>query len=240
MARTLLLRGMRVGIVTGLVAFVFARWVGEPQVERAIAFETGMDQARGKSSEPELVSRKVQKSIGLLTGVVVYGAAMGGIFGLVFAFAYGRIGVTSPRTLAALLAGMVFFAIVVVPTLKYPANPPSVGNPDTIGMRTATFFLLMAFSIAAMILAVQIGRHLSHRYGAWNGSLLAAGLFVVLMNVVFHFLPAIDEVPASFPATLMWRFRIASLEIQAVMWTTLGLLFGWLTERDQKSMQLSD
>jgi predicted cobalt transporter CbtA len=38
----------------------------------------------------------------------------------------------------------------------------------------------------------------------------------------------------------MWRFRIASLEIQAVMWTTLGLLFGWLTERDQKSMQLRD
>jgi hypothetical protein len=24
------------------------------------------------------------------------------------------------------------------------------------------------------------------------------------------------------------------------MWTTLGLLFGWLTESDQKSMQLSD
>jgi predicted cobalt transporter CbtA len=231
---------MLVGIVAGLVAFVFARWVGEPQVERAIAFETSVDQARGESPEPELVSRKVQKSIGLLTGVVVYGAAMGGIFGLVFAFAHGRIGVTGPRTLAALLAGMVFVAIVVVPTLKYPANPPSVGNPDTIGIRTATFFLLMAFSIASMILAVQIGRHLSHRYGAWNGSLLAAGLFVLLMSVVFHFLPAIDEVPASFPATLMWRFRIASLEIQVVMWTTLGLLFGWLTERDQNSMQLSN
>jgi predicted cobalt transporter CbtA len=240
MARTLLLRGMLVGIVAGLVAFVFARCVGEPQVERAIAFETSMDQARGESPEPELVSRKVQKSTGLLTGVVVYGAAMGGIFGLVFAFAHGRIGVTCPRTLAALLAGLVFVAVVVVPTLKYPANPHSVGNPDTIGIRTTTFFLLMAFSIAVMILAVQIGRHLSHRYGAWNGSLLAAGLFVVLMSVVFHFLPAIDEVPASFPATLMWRFRITSLEIQAVMWTTLGLLFGWLTERDQKWMQLSD
>ena len=240
MARRLLLRGMLVGIVAGLVAFVFARWVGEPQVERAITFETSTDQAQGKSPEPELVSRKVQKSIGLLTGVVVYGAAMGGIFGLVFAFAHGRIGVTCPRTLAALLAGLVFIAIVVVPALKYPANPPSVGNPGTIGMRTTTFFLLMAFSIAVMILAVQIGRHLSHRYGAWNGSLLAAGLFVILMNVVFHFLPVIDEVPDGFPATLMWHFRVASLEIQAVMWTTLGLLFGWLTERDQKSMQLSN
>jgi predicted cobalt transporter CbtA len=240
MARTLLLRGMLAGIIAGLLAFVFARWIGEPQVERAIAFETSLDQARGESPEPELVSRKVQKSIGLLTGVIVYGAAMGGIFGLAFAFAYGRIGVTCPRTLAALLAGLVFVAIVVVPTLKYPANPPSVGNPETIGIRTGTFFLLMAFSIASMILAVQIGRHLSHRYGAWNGSLLAAGLFVVLMSVVFHFLPAIDEVPAGFPATLMWRFRIASLEIQVVMWATLGLLFGWLTERDQKWMRLSD
>jgi predicted cobalt transporter CbtA len=222
---------MLVGIVAGLLVFAFARLIGEPQVERAIAFETSMDQAKGEAPEPEMVSRKVQKGLGLLTGVVVYGAAIGGIFGLVFAFAQGRIGITHPRALSAFLAGMGFVAIVLVPTLKYPANPPSVGNPETIGMRTAAFFLLIAFSIAAMVFAIQVERHLSKRSGAWNASLLAALLYIVLMSVVSHMLPQIDEVPAGFPVTLMWRFRIASLEIQAVMWTTLGLLFGWLTER---------
>ena len=232
-ARTLLLRGMLVGLVAGLLVFAFARWIGEPQVERAIAFESSLDQAKdqanGEAPEPEMVSRKVQRGIGLLTGVVVYGAAIGGIFGLVFAFAVGRIGDVAPRTLSALLAGIAFVTIVLVPSLKYPANPPAVGNPETIGVRTAAFFLLIAFSIAAMVLVIQVGRRLGLRYGSWNGFLLGAGLYVVIMSVVSHFLPVIDEVPAGFPATLLWRFRVATLELQAVLWATVGLLFGWLT-----------
>jgi predicted cobalt transporter CbtA len=55
-----------------------------------------------------------------------------------------------------------------------------------------------------------------------------------------YVLPAVDEVPAGFPVTLMWRFRVASLGIQAVMWATLGILFGWLTERDGKWQQLQN
>lgn len=232
MTRTLLLRGMLTGVVAGFLIFGFARWTGEPQIERAVVFETSMEQAKGKAPEPEMVTRRVQKGLGLLTGVLVYGSAMGGLFGLVFAYAYGRIGVAGPRALSALLAGMGFVAIVLVPTLKYPANPPSVGNPETIGVRTGAFFLLIAFSIAAMVFSIQAGRRLRNRYGLWNASLLAAGLFIVVVSVVSHFLPEFNEVPAGFPVTLMWRFRIAALEIQAVMWTTLGLLFGWLTERD--------
>ena len=232
MARSLLVRGMLVGLLAGLLAFAFARWVGEPEVERAIAFETLMDQAKGEAPEPEMVSRQVRKSLGLLTGVVVYGTAVGGLFGLVFAFAYGRMGITHPRTLSAVLAAMGFVAIVLVPTLKYPANPPSVGNPETIGVRTAAFFLLIVFSVAAMVLALQLRQRLSIRFRGWNSSLLAAAVFLLIMSFVCYALPVVDEVPAGFPVTLMWRFRIASLGIQAVMWATLGILFGWLTERD--------
>jgi predicted cobalt transporter CbtA len=233
MVRSLLVRGMLVGLVAGLLAFAFAQWAGEPEVERAIAFETRQDQAQGKAPEPEMVSRKVQKSLGLLTGVVVYGTAIGGLFGLTFAFAHGRVGATHPRALSALLAALGFIAIVLVPTLKYPANPPSVGSPGTIGVRTSAFFLLIVFSVAAMVLALQVRRSLNRRYGPWNSSLLAAGLFLLIIAIVCHFLPVIDEVPTSFPVTLMWRFRIAALGIQAVLWTTLGILFGWLTERDR-------
>jgi predicted cobalt transporter CbtA len=238
MTRSLLVRGMMVGLLAGLLAFVFARWAGEPEVERAIAFETSIDQSAGRSPEPEMVSRKVQKTAGLLTGVVVYGTAIGGLFGLIFAFAYGRMGITHPRTLSAVLAAMGFVAIVLIPTLKYPANPPSVGNSETIGVRTAAFFLLVVFSIAAMVLALQVSRRFSIRLGVWNSSLLAAALFLVIMAIVCHVLPIVDEVPAGFPVTLMWRFRVASLGIQAVMWATLGILFGWLTERDGRWQQL--
>ena len=222
---------MLVGLIAGLCVFAFARLAGEPQVDRAIAFETSMDQAKGEPPEPEMVSRKIQKSFGLLTGAVVYSTALGGIFALVFAYARGRMSVARPRVLAALIAGMGFIAIVLVPSLKYPANPPSVGNPETIGIRTGAYFLLIAISVMAMVLSIKVGRRLSKSFGGWNASILAAVLFVIIVGVIAHFLPAIDEVPTGFPATLLWKFRIASWETQVVLWSVLGLLFGWLTER---------
>jgi predicted cobalt transporter CbtA len=234
MIRILLLRGMLAGIVAGFLVFAMARWIGEPQVERAIAFETSMDQAKGEAPEPEVVSRDVQRSFGLLTATVLDGAAMGGIFALVFAFAYGRLPVKSPRSLAVLLAGLGFVTLAVVPALKYPANPPSVGNPETIGVRTAAFFLLLAFSVATMVLAVQIERRLHNRLGTWNALLTAAAFFVIASATVAHFLPDFDEVPAGFPVSLMWRFRVAAIELQMLLWATLGFLFGWLAEKPVK------
>ena len=68
---------MVVGIVAGVLAFGFAKVFGEPQVERAIAFEDQMDRAKGEAPGPKLVSRAVQSGVGLLTGVVVYGTALG-------------------------------------------------------------------------------------------------------------------------------------------------------------------
>jgi predicted cobalt transporter CbtA len=231
MARTLLLRGMLVGLVAGLVVFAFARWAGEPQVDRAIAFEASMDQAKGEPPEPEMVSRKIQKSFGLLTGIVVYGTALGGIFGLVFAYTRGRLSQSRPRVLSALMAGIGFVTIVLTPSLKYPASPPSVGNPETIGIRTAAYFLLVTISILAMILAIKARRRWSKSLGNWNATVSAVLLYVVIVTVITHFLPIIDEVPREFPASLLWKFRIASWETQVVLWSILGLLFGWLTER---------
>jgi hypothetical protein len=231
MVGTLLARGMLVGVIAGLLAFGFAKVFGEPQVDRAIAFETKMDQAKGEAREPELVSRHVQSTIGLLTGVLVYGTAIGGLFALVFAFASGRVGRIGPRGLAALLALAGFVAVVFVPDLKYPANPPSVGNPDTIGYRTAVFFLMMVISIAAMVMAVTIGRRLSGRYGIWNAALMAGAVFIAIIVVAQWLLPDINEVPDEFPAVVLWRFRMAALGIQFVLWISLGFLFGWLTER---------
>ena len=104
MVGNLLLRGMLVGVFAGLLAFGFARIFGEPQVDRAIAFEDQMNQAKGEAPEPELVTRETQAGLGLFTGVIVYSAAVGGLFSLVFAFVYGRIGRFGPRATGALLA----------------------------------------------------------------------------------------------------------------------------------------
>ena len=247
----LLLRGMLAGILAGLLAFGFAWVFGEPQVDRAIAFEELSAQAEHSHSaeeapaghshdvsdasnaegEPELVSREVQSTIGLLTGVIVYGAGIGGLFALVFAFAYGRAGNLDPRSLAALLAIAAFLVVYLVPALKYPANPPAVGQPETIGYRTGLYFFMVAYSIAALAFVVSIGRHLAARLGSWNGWLVAGGAFIVIVAIGQSLLPDINEVPADFPAVVLWRFRVASLGTQVILWGVIGLLFGVLAER---------
>ncbi|MFT4112597.1 CbtA family protein [Silvibacterium sp.] len=237
MTRILLVRGMLAGLIAGLLVFALARWVGEPQVERAIAFETSMDQARGDAPEPEIVSRKLQSSLGLLTATVVDGVAVGGIFALVFAFSLGRLPIADPRSLSVTLAGLGFVALAVVPALKYPANPPSVGNPDTIGMRTAAYFLLLAFSVVAMVLAARLHAYLQRRTSVWTATLLSAIFFVIVIAASSHFLPNIDEVPAGFPASLLWKFRVAALEMQLLLWSVLGFGFGWLADRALQARQ---
>jgi hypothetical protein len=231
MVGKLLVRGMLAGIAAGLLTFGFARLVGEPQVDQAISFEQKADAAKGEAPEPQLVSREMQAGLGLLTGVLTYGAAFGGLFSLVFAYAYGRVGTLSARALSAWLALGAFIALVIVPTIKYPANPPSVGDPETIGTRTGLFFLMIAISLAALVFSLKVRRRAVMKLGAWNGSIAAGVLFVTIIAAVQLSMPAISEVPAAFPAAVLWKFRVAAIGMQLVMWATIGLLFGALVER---------
>jgi hypothetical protein len=238
MVGNLLLRGMLVGVVAALFAFGFAQVFGEPHIDRAIALEelvaAAEQAARGQpvgEEEPELVSRSTQAGMGLLTGLVVYGAAAGGLFALVFAYAFGRMGRLGPRATAGLLALGGFVALVAVPFLKYPATPPAVGSPETIGARTELFFVMMLVSLLAAVACISLAQRLWASRGGWNASIIAAAAFVVVVGIANYALPTVNEVPEGFPADLLWSFRLASLGLHAVLWTVIGLAFGALAER---------
>ncbi|WP_250473727.1 CbtA family protein [Caballeronia sp. GAFFF1] len=242
MIRSLLIRGMIAGLVAGVLGFGFAKLVGEPFVAQAIAFEA--EHAHGHNhqeatahshhhdGDEELVSRDTQAGLGLFTGVAVFSAALGGIFSLVFAFAYGRLGALHARGTSALLAMLGFLSVAAVPFLKYPPNPPSVGNAATIGPRTALFFGMLAISIAAAVIAVALQRRLRVRRGEWNATMFAGALYIALMLLAQFALPRVEEVPAGFSASLLWNFRVAAIGIQVIIWTTLGLVFGALAARE--------
>jgi len=235
MTGRLLVRGMLVGLIAGLLAFSFAKVFGEPEIDRAIAFEESMSHSHShgdaEEDEPELVSREVQSTFGLLTGVLVYSVSLGGIFALVFAYSLGRVGNVGPRGLAALLALAAFVVVFLVPGLVYPANPPSVGDPETIGKRTQLFFLMLLVSLAAAIIAVSAGRKFIANSGLWNGAIKGVALYLVIVCVAGFLFPTVNEVPDGFSAMLLWKFRVASLGIHLVMWTALGLIFGLVVER---------
>lgn len=241
MMKTLLVRGMLAGLIAGVLAFGFAYAFGEPSVNTAIGLEesgghshshdAGAAPAEAHDHEEELVPRDIQSTVGLLTGVLVYGVAIGGLLSLAFAFAQGRLGNLRPRVTAVLLTAGAFAVVFLVPFLKYPANPPAVGQPGTIGSRTELYFGFVAVSLLVGILATVFGRKLADRFGAWNGFLLAAAGYLVVIGVVAWLMPAVDEVPAEFPASTLWSFRTASVGTQVTLWLALGLTFGAFAEK---------
>ncbi|MDX3230132.1 CbtA family protein [Streptomyces sp. ME19-01-6] len=227
--RNLLVRGMLAGLGAGVLTLIVAYFLGEPNVDKAIGFEESHAPAHGH--EVELVSRSLQSTAGLATGILIYGVAFGGIAALAYCFALGRVGRFSPRATALLLSGCALLAVYVVPFLKYPANPPAVGDPGTIGKRTTLYFLMMALSVLLAVAATILGKRLAPKLGTWYATVTAVSAFALVTGVAYAFLPVVNEVPADFPATVLWRFRLSALAMQVTLWGGFGLVFGELAER---------
>jgi hypothetical protein len=90
---------------------------------------------------------------------------------------------------------------------------------------------MILISVVAFAYAVMIARNLPIRYDGWNAGLLAAAAFIGMIVIAQLLLPDINEVPDQFPAVVLRRFRVASLGVQVILWSTLGLLFGAVAER---------
>jgi hypothetical protein len=239
--RALLVRGMLAGLAAGVLALLVSYFLGEPLVDEAISIEEAASAAHaadghgpaghhGDESAPP-VSRALQATAGLGTGVLLYGAALGGIAALVLCFALGRTGRFGPRATAALVAGGAFVTVYLVPFLKYPANPPAVGDPATAGDRAALHLLMTLLGLLLAAGAVLLGRRLAPRLGNWNASVAGGTAFVLAVALAYALLPSVSEVPEGFPAALVWEFRLASLAVQATLWTGTGLALGHLAER---------
>lgn len=241
MTAKLLVRGMLIGLLAGIIAFCFAHWAGEPNVDASIAVEQANEQAHshtaGHSHEEEgPVSRHTQATYGLFTGITLYSIALGGLFALAFAFAQGRVGRLQGRHLAGVIAACAFVAVVLVPWLKYPANPPAVGSPETIGSRTALFFGMLLISVVGMIAAFIFTRLLRERYAAYESVLGGVALYGIIVLLAGTLLPSVDEVPSDFPADVLFNFRLTSLGINAIVWSILGIGFGlWVDHGRQRA-----
>ncbi|GGL85180.1 CbtA family protein [Nakamurella endophytica] len=248
--RTFLVRGLLAGLIAGVLTFGMAYLVGEGPVSAAVTLEGhgadghhhaapaagdgagapagGIRMSTAYEADDELVSRADQSTWGLATGTLVVGLAVGGLVGLATGVAFGRVGTRTAQGTSALCAALGFGAASLVPFLKYPANPPSVGQADTIGARTAAYFGFLGLSVLAVLAAVVAARALSRRWGGWNAALAAGAGYAVVMIVAARLFPVVDEVPDAFPASLLWSFRTASAGVQLCLWGVAGIALGLL------------
>jgi hypothetical protein len=267
MEKKLILRGVFAGAMGGILAFVFARIFAEPLIEKAVNYESGRDAAQAALDKaaglpagapyPELFSRTIQANVGIGVGMIFLGMAMGALYSVVYAIYLGRVGNLRPRSLALLVAAGGFLGFYLVPFVKYPANPPSIGHQETIGQRSGMYLILVFASIAFGVLSVWLGQRLKARFGNWNASLLAAAAFVVAAGTLMAILPSFGhlafnvahygnhatETPLpltdpggaivypGFPADVLFSFRFYSIVAQLILWAAIGLIFAPLAER---------
>ncbi|MDN5760973.1 MAG: CbtA family protein [Microlunatus sp.] len=239
-ARDFLIRGLLAGLLAAFAAFAVAYVVGEPPVRAAIALEASGGHSHGAETEAAgehsdaaeeapapgevEVPRSLQSTVGMLTGMLVAGTVLGGLIGVVSALAMGRFGRLSARSSTLAVTGIGFVTVYAVPFLLYPPNPPAVGSGDTIGIRTALFFVFLAISLIAAMTAVLVGRRAAGRLGGWYASLAAIVGYVVVMLIVMALLPTYNEVPDNFPASVLYDFRRASFLTQFTLWAVLGIV----------------
>lgn len=222
MFRRLLKEGVLAGLAGGAALALVLRLIGEGPIGRAVALEG--------PGGGEMFSRGTQQLGGMLAAVL-YGAAVGAVFTLAYALVRHRLRTADDWRASVALATAGFVSVFVLPFLKYPANPPAVGDPDTIGRRTALYLVAVGWSLLAT-------------WGGWRAwrVLVAKGMpvakaapatlavWVGLAAVGLVLLPANTD-PVDPPATLIWQFRLATVAGAAAYWSVMGLVFGWLRVR---------
>ena len=140
-----LISGALAGFIHGTVNFAIV----EPYLDQAIGIE---NQNLFASGEEENTTqfwieyegyRMWQKSGQVLAGVIL-GTSIGALFGLVFAFARNALPGNNDIKKALVLAGIMWFTLYLIPFLKYPANPPTVGDAETVVLRAVLYLSFIA------------------------------------------------------------------------------------------------
>jgi hypothetical protein len=202
----IVLRGAFSGLIAGILGFTFARIFAEPYIQKAIAYESGRDDAIAtvmksvgitpEPDGPEIFSRTIQRNVGIATGIIAFSIAMGALVAVAYLVLHGRFNIRA-RTLALIVTGLGFMGIYMVPFCKYPANPPAIGHSFTISTRAQLYLVMVGCAIVFIILAAILARRLQPRFGTYNATLIAAGVFIVAICIVMGLLPSLGHLAAN-------------------------------------------
>lgn len=235
----LLRRGLAAGALAGAAAGLFSLLLAEPLMDRAVRLEeergaaadahehTHGTAAQGVEHHADLFTRDTQH-LGLVVTAVVVGLAIGVFFALAHALVHREDPGARPWPRALVLAGAGFTGAVLLPFLRYPANPPGVGDSGTVDERTGYWLAAVAIGVLGMFLAHQVHKRLSG-HGAPVRHTAVALTAVAVLALLFA-LPGNPDA-LEVPATLLWDFRVLSLGSQALLWAVLGAAFGGLGVR---------
>lgn len=231
-------RALAAGLAAGLLLALYTLVVVEPTIDDAIALEEATAVAiapagsAGHGHEEEAVfSRSVQVGGGMAASVI-YAVVVSVIFGTVLASIRHRLPGWSELGRVLWLAAVTFGAVALIPGVKYPANPPAVGDPGTVNERTVQYLVLLISSIALAVLLTRVAGWLRSRVDGATRVVVITATTVVGYGLLLIAMPGSpDAIDPTVPAQLVWDFRLRALGGLALLWAAIGMGLGWGLER---------
>ena len=215
-------------VIAGATAGSFHLLVSDRIVDRAVALE----QARHPDEDhvQELFSRRAQKA-GLIAGAFTYALGMGLLFGGVYYLLGERLPGATPRRRALLLAALGLWALYLAPFLKYAANPPGAGDPNTIYYRQVLYLAFVILTALGIGAAKQLGDSLLRAGFSTRRAVLGAlAAYAVYWALLFLAMPGNPD-HNDIPIGLLRAFRAYSVAGAVLFWAVFGTLFAELLQR---------
>ena len=163
----------------------------------------------------------------MIVGFLLFGAAWGLLFGVVYWLLPGEVAGRHTRVQALGLAVVGYWTLGVFPHLKYPANPPGVGDPGTIGHRQGLYVAFLALSVIGALVAAFAYHRLGLLGRGWQrlgvrGTVVGV-LYAAYAGVLSAWLPNSD--PGRVAPELVAAFRWLSLAGVSIFWAVLAGAF---------------
>jgi len=227
----ILVSGASAGLVYGVVGILLAG----PYLEAAIEVEISEMFAAGDAEDTVEFRaayesyREWQRGGHIVTGVVL-GASIGSLFGAVYVASHASLPGKSHVAKALAVAGVMWIALYVVPFVKYPPNPPAVGDPDTIAARTVLFLVMVAASGLGALGLAKMSTFLARtrRLGARQSVSAGVACYAAFAAVLLFAMPQNPDPEPDLDGALLDGFRAASAAAAASFWVSAGVILGVL------------
>lgn len=215
------------GVIAGIILAFLNLGIVEPTIDKAIALEVQKQVSAGENvNMSELIDYRYWQKAGAFAGGAIYGAGLAALFGVIFVFARNKLPGKNNKQKAIFLAGIMWFVLFLMVALKYPANPPAVGDPETIYYRETLYIgYIMISGLAALGMSViWIKTRINSK------KIIIPLMYAAIMVTAYVIMPPNpDKIEISMD--LIQTFRILTAITIGVFWGILGIMFGSLWDK---------
>jgi predicted cobalt transporter CbtA len=216
------------GAIAGTILGAMNQVVVEPFIEHAIELEKQNTAQSGQIINPaEFAAYRLWQRGGEIVAGTVLGLSIGSLFGIVFAYSRSSVPGSNNKKKGLIVAGIMWFALFLMPALKYPANPPAVGDPETIYYRQFLYITFLAISGFSALGLAFLYRKMGYLH---TKKAIIPSAYAAIMAGAYLAMPANPD-PLNAPMDLVIGFRITSTITISLFWGLLGVIFGALWDK---------